>query len=439
MEMIHNLRAPLDVQWELTPWCCYNCQHCYNYWRREISPKRILTPQELQIHSKTAEELLVAGVFHATLTGGEPLGVLEQVFPLLQNLHSHKVYLTMNTNLALFDRDKAHLLRQLGIHSLLTSVISGDEHLNDELAQNHGAYKHTIRGIELALAEGFRVSVNMVVSAKNVHTVYQTGKLAHDLGVTTFAGTKVSKPSNCSKFGDFLLSIEQTQQILENLLRIRSDFGLRVDSLEPYPASIFTSLEMQQTFGRRQCSAGQTSCAIGVNGEVRPCAHGSNSYGNTTMGLAKAWESMREWSSGELIPRECFNCPSYPKLCNGGCRIESLNAENGISGMDPYCTGVATIPEKGKKKSLLSIVEDTRVVLHEKVRFREETFGYVAYRNSIHWEALDFTLGQLLQSAQERGGINAHDIACAYKVDVDQALDTMRVLLYKGLVVEIQS
>jgi len=68
--MYTQLSAPLDVQWEVTPWCTYNCVHCYNFWRRGIRPKRFLSESQLVVHRATVRELVVNKVFHVTLTGG---------------------------------------------------------------------------------------------------------------------------------------------------------------------------------------------------------------------------------------------------------------------------------------------------------------------------------------------------------------------------------
>ncbi|KKS66876.1 MAG: Radical SAM domain protein [candidate division WWE3 bacterium GW2011_GWB1_42_6] len=175
--MYTRLSAPLDVQWELTPWCTYNCVHCYNYWRRDERPMRVLTEDQLVVRRKTAKELLENKVFHVTLTGGEPLGVIEQVMPELRQLASAGIQMSINTNLALMTTEMGKLLKELGIRSILTSLMSADEILNDEIAQQRGAFRRTIEGIKVAVSMGLRVSVNMVVSQKNFDTIYDTGKL----------------------------------------------------------------------------------------------------------------------------------------------------------------------------------------------------------------------------------------------------------------------
>lgn len=431
---MYTLSAPLDVQWEITPWCCYNCVHCYNYWRRGVPPRRVISTQELSIHRKTAEEIVGQGVFHVTLTGGEPLGVLEQVFPILRFLADSGVHLTMNTNLALFTEKKGELLKELGIQSLLTSLLASEESLNDRIAGRKGAFSSTLRGIKRATQEGFRVSVNMVVSTLNHQVVYETGELAHRYGAVAFAATKVAKPSNAVNFDGYLLSLPQLQTMFTDLLELNLATGMRVDSLEPYPPTCFPDSQTRELFGKRRCSAGRASCTIGSNGEVRPCSHSSSVYGSVLdPGLRGAWSALSDWRNGTYIPEVCLACDSFGRSCNGGCRVEAKNAGSGLGGMDPYCSqGVSRRVER-KRPNLAPCLTVTRVVLSSKVRFRAEPFGYIIYKNSARWQALDRWLGERLQQSQPLG---VAEISEHYGVSEKDALDTLTLLLYKDLVRE---
>ena len=169
--------------------------------RRNL-PKDFITGKNVIIKNK---------IFGVTLTGGEPLAVIEQLLPELQLLNQNGVDLTVNTNLALMTMKMAKLLNSVGIHSVLTSLMSSDPGINDEIAQRKGAYQRTVKGIGLARSLGFTVGVNMVVTQKNIHTVYETGKLAHELGADTFSATKAAKPTNCSDFTEYSITIKQLQ------------------------------------------------------------------------------------------------------------------------------------------------------------------------------------------------------------------------------------
>ncbi|MFH1899418.1 MAG: radical SAM protein [Patescibacteria group bacterium] len=426
------------MQWELTPWCTYNCVHCYNYWRRGKRPKRTLSAKQLEVHNKSAQEIINSKVFHVTLTGGEPLGVLEQLMPELLALKDAGVRISINTNLALMNKRMISLLRQLGIRAILTSLMSADPTLNDNIAQTKGAYRRTVAGIRLAIANGFRVSVNMVISQKNFHTIYETGKLAYELGAQAFCATKVSKPFNCKDFSGYSLLTQQIQQMFRELVRLKRDFGIQVASLEPYPACLFPDDETRAEFGDRHCSAARTSCTLGFDGAIRPCSHAPISYGNAIeIGLLGAWQNMGMWRDGSLIPAACaVECREYPKFCSAGCRIESLNAGTNLSGSDPYCLGSKPVAQRFVAKPEL-FPASAVIRLLSSVRFRKEDFGYIAYRSSANWQAIDSTLHAILKSTLNEKGVTAKQIAQAYNATESDALETMSILITRHIVEQV--
>lgn len=439
--MHKQLSAPLVVQWEVTPWCNYNCAHCYNYWRASTKCKRVLTANQLLDQEKIARELVSNKVFHVTLTGGEPLGVLEQIFPILQGMVQAGIDISVNTNLGLLNNKVVDLLHKLKVRSILTSLLSADEKVNNTLAQNTGAFRSTTQGIKLAVSAGFPVFVNMVVSQKNLDTVYATGELAYSLGAKAFCATKVSMPANCPDFADFTLSLEQLNQMFGELLRVRDNFGIRIDSLEHYPFCAFSDSRARASFGKRKCSAAKTSCTIGFNGLVRPCSHAPKSYGSILEeGLYLSWVNMAGWRTGELIPNFCkFLCHWYPTTCGAGCRIEAKNYTGGENGFDPYCNTGQTI-EVGdtKKRQSPSLLPDTVVKLSAEVVARQESFGYILYRTTTKWIAVDEILYDALNTTLEGSrGLTAKELAILYSSNVDEALKTLNLLKARHIVVLI--
>lgn len=193
--MFIRLSAPVAVQWELTSWCNHFCIHCYNYWRH--GKKNVFEP-DLEAYDKVSQALVANKVFAATLTGGEPLVALDAAFPYLTRLRDAGIVLSMNTNLTLLTPRKVEQLKELGIRSINTSLMSHDQTTNDYLANAPGAYKRIVAGIKLAIESGFYVNVNMVVSRYNLDHVFATGKYVKSLGAESFSATKVSTPDHAS-------------------------------------------------------------------------------------------------------------------------------------------------------------------------------------------------------------------------------------------------
>lgn len=104
--MFKELSAPVTVQWELTPWCDRECMWCYNYWRAEFVTTPKISEEAIRIHEAAVADLIANRVFHVTVTGGEPLGVITKYYPLLQMLRDKGITISVNTNLSLLDERK---------------------------------------------------------------------------------------------------------------------------------------------------------------------------------------------------------------------------------------------------------------------------------------------------------------------------------------------
>lgn len=436
--MYQTLSAPISVQVELTPWCSQRCVHCYNFWRESdavFAP--VLSTVDIAIQQRIAKELVRHKVFHATLTGGEPLGVIEQLADVLLALKASGVALSLNSNLVLLNEAKIALLKRLGIKSILTSLISADETLHNTLAQNPSSYQKTIAGIRLAVAAGFRVTINTVVTKQNLTGVVATGQLAKELGASVFSATKAAAPANCPDFSEYQISPEDLSQMLLALLEVRHRFGINVDSLEHYPACAFPNEEARRLFGSRNCSAAKTSCTLGFDGVVRPCSHAHLTYGNIEDGLDKSWEAMRIWRTGELVPAVCSQqCGEFPKRCGGGCRIEAAMQTGNLAGSDTFCRQ-STPVAKFTARQLPDVQKDDRLQLRDVVMFREESFGHVAYAGQTNWLPIDQTLYEMLISSRNGGVLMVTSIMERFKTNESVASRTLSQLLASRIVSKI--
>lgn len=432
--MFKTLSAPISLQWELTPWCNHNCIHCYNFWRQNRIPLQ-LAEQAVLMHTRTVEEIVANKVFHVTVTGGEPLAVLSRLKSQVSSLTEAGVDLSLNSNLTLLNSNKVELLRELGFKSILTSLIASDATLNDHLAQTPGAFDKTIAGIKLAIASGFPVAINMVISKPNLQYLDATAKLAKELGAVAFTATKASAPSNCPDFSAYQLDINELQQMFINLLEASKKYDIEVDSLEHYPSCLMPEDDTLTKFGVRKCSAGKTGCTIGFDGLIRPCSHASDTYGYIGDGLATAWQNMGEWRDLSLIPSNCQTCPAYSKICSAGCRVEAKSATGTLSGTDPYCQQQ---PPKAvrKEEHFQSHPLETSFIVSPRVRFRLEEFGGIAYFSSSRWFPVDHKLYQLLQTAhQDQTEISATTVADYLGVDKRLGAQTLRILNLKNIVI----
>lgn len=317
-----KLKSPTSVQWELTPNCNYKCFHCYNYWRTCQNDSGHID------YGIVVDQLIENHVFKVTLTGGEPLLVFSEIKPHIERMLKAGIKVSINTNAALLTQEMAEFFKANSI-GLLISLPCCIPEINDKITTVKGSFDSTVSGIKLAKRNNIAFSVNMVVSKLNKDHVIDTALFLHDeLGLSAINITKASRPINCaSDFDNYALTLEEFRKLLRDLLFIKQEFSMFVDSLTVYPECSCDNAETFNLFTQRKCFAGKTNLAISYNGDVKACARDTISYGNlATKTLQECWDGMDDWRNfdNDSLPSECLNCNSKYS-CQGGCRIDNRN------------------------------------------------------------------------------------------------------------------
>jgi len=377
--MYRTLSGPLNCQLEVTTACNNKCLHCYNYWRASSKTE---VPLTLANGRKIMHMIADAGVHEITFTGGEPLLNFNVLVACLELANESGIKPYLNSNLVTLTKQKAMTLKNLGINSVLTSVMGPNAEVHDAIAQRKGAFKRTLAGIGIAQDAGIRVSANMVVSQMNLNVIKDTAMLVVSLGMKSFNATKVGCPGNCSDFSDMSLTKKQFIQYMTELVAVSKETGLKCGHLEPYPLCTLASVDGASDLESRRCPAGVTTCTISSGGDVRPCSHLDIQYGNLLVeSIIDVWQRMDDWRRTAYVPQFCSSCKMV-SMCGGGCRMESkMHSDGDLSAADPYMTagGVEAAMRIHKMK-----VSQTKPLSEErngnrfrlrKYRIRKESFG----------------------------------------------------------------
>ena len=398
--LFRELIAPISVQIELTTKCSNNCLHCYNYHRQDDDPDIEMSVDDLRTVFKA---LSIAKVFSVVVTGGEPLLLPNLVVEAISLSKKYGIACSINTNLTVLTDDLAKKMKLAGPFSILTSIASNEEAMHDKMMDRAGAFVRTMNGIDILKKHNLSFAVNMVVTRLNAHQVYQTGEFAFNIGACSFFATKASPPLGCSGYLKIQPTHEDVKSSLDALMKINSDFGIKVDYLECYPLCFLKDVTKFEIFSKRKCSAGVSVVSVGPDGQVRPCSHSNRSYGNIfNEDLATIYTRMSEWRTGELLPEKCIKC-EYVTKCTGGCRCEAEYAGS-INGPDPYADDPSKVilPNRDHTSSLnIKINLDTIFSIKKAVRFRKEQFGYTIWLNGFA-AFVDDEAGLLLKEAQKK-------------------------------------
>lgn len=378
-----TLSAPIDVQIEITTACNNNCIHCYNFWRGENPTKNFLEAiLNEEKFSQIIEELARNRVFWVTFTGGEPLLFKKLVLAGIKLANEKGMSTSVNTNLTTITSEDANRLKENGVITILTSLLSFDEKTHDSITQRRGSFKRTVRGIKACLDADLDVWVNMVVLPQNQDYIIETGKFVKELGAKGFSATKAVPCLSCSDFSSMEISRDDFKRSLEDLLRLEKEQNLEIDALTAYPLCALQDAERFERFARRHCVAGITTCTIGSSGEVRPCSHADESYGNIfSEPLSEIWKKMGEWRDGSLLPKKCLEECAYFQSCGGGCRVEA-KYRGDICGMDPLATGPEEVISLPSFEEILPPRDflERKLEISPYIQVREEEFGGIVAR-----------------------------------------------------------
>ena len=379
-----QLSAPISVKWEVLPECNFKCIHCYNYWRDNSQvPDQTASFEELA--DITVDKFIKNNVLSVVITGGEPLIIFERLYPYLLKLKRAGISISLNSNLSLLTDEIADKLANLEIVTALVSLPSGNETINNQIAQNSQAFALTTNGIKKLVSRNISVSVNMVVTKLNLNTIFETGKFVKNLGVRFFNITKAVTPTYCSDFSNYQLSKDEFSIMIRELLRCEQELGLKTNTLEIYPYCYFSEPTTLANLGMRTCTAGIVHCTVDFTGDVRPCSLSSKSYGKI-QDFEKIWNSFKTLSCERTVPPQCQGCV-YETTCRGGCN----NCKRDVSQSCDFSIKPIFSPiEFTHHKS--TIPKESSLIFNPNIIVRDENFGAILYCGIKYWIPVDFDL-----------------------------------------------
>ena len=319
------LHYPPSVDWELTSECNHNCIHCYNYWRKNKHQHSDM--REKEHFSRIVQRIIDAKPVSLQITGGEPLVVWKQAKAAIEELIRARICVSINTNAVLVTEEIADFLGSHQIDAFVSFPCSNPA-IFDEIVNRKGAYERACRGIHLLLDAGVRVSLNMVVTKKNLQYVYDTAKFVkNEFCVEYFSATKASFPKNADEdFKNQMISGKEFNDMLHTLLRVKYELGMRVDSAWVYSLCGFDDEEIRKQFGfNRKCTCGKYSFVVDSGGNIKACGCDNQTFGNILdITFAEAIKKMEFWRNGSLLPGICKGCRWLP-YCGGGCRSDATS------------------------------------------------------------------------------------------------------------------
>ena len=296
-------------------------------------------------------------------------------------------------------------LKDIGLDHVLTSWFSYFPTETDFITKYKGSYQKIVEGIKTTVDAGIRVSANTIVTQHNHETIYKSGKFLNSLGVSQFFAHRVIPPAYDRKDEkkQHSVKIEVAKQSLDELLKLKEEFGMNVGTLINYPLCMIGDLEKYQDFVGRGCPTQQGHrFNINSNGETHGCVMEDKNYGNVyEVGLKAAYANTMKWRNESYLFEGCKGC-HYIDVCQSGCRMDAYSASGKMDGKDPMMPGKEFIvkPFKFKNSSEVKklVTKNVDIYVPKTIRFRKENGFWLM---NIRW-------GNSIEITNEEGEFFTH-------------------------------
>lgn len=331
------LRYPARVQWEVTSECNHDCIHCYNYWRKDKEKasslsKNFSTDYYLNLAQKIIEQKPVI----VTITGGEPLLVFEKIKPAVKRLLAAGIKVTFNTNATLLTAEIIKFFEDNDI-TLFISFPCGVREICDSITNRVNSFDRIISKLDLLKNFKVKYTLNIVVTTLNLPYLKDTVSfLKARYNIKNISITRAAKPANSNEtFDVFLLNKEKLAQLQTISVELCKDFNIHVATSCPYTPCSIISQEVYDLFGEKNiCTAGKTTYAIDIDGNVKACPRDSHMYGNIfNEDFSTIWERIHVWRDETFLPPKCKECNKLSE-CLGGCRVSAYTMTGSMNGID---------------------------------------------------------------------------------------------------------
>ncbi len=372
-KMKSKLKYPSTLQIEVVEDCNHNCFYCYNSWRIDDPSKNKMTVEDAKKLTFILDKEIKP--FGITITGGEPMMNLPAVLEIAKG--NIKRGFSLNSNLTMLDENKLNSLLETNSNFRILASLPHFESEKFKKIVGRETLLKFYENLRRVVDSGINVTINMVTNKLNKESVYEQGKfLYEEFGLTSFAATPALKPS-MRKIGekeDYCLSNEEVAKSLEDLLRLKDDFGIDVRVLEVIPPCSLPE-HLRGKFDN-SCTAGRSTIQIGYNGDVRSCGRSPYSEGNVfNEKFSDIWKRLDSYKLNEYVPDDCKECEEV-YVCLGGCRFEDMQKGDPMNKRDSRMTKPL---EKRVERGTVKEVDLDKEYVIGLSAIRKEERGYTLY------------------------------------------------------------
>lgn len=260
-------RIPINVQFEITQKCNFDCYYCYE--------KNLRSSKEINLEQvkNILDQLEAMGILFVELTGGEPL-VRKEFLEILRYMNQKGFFISIITNGSCLTEEMAKEMANGNVASIRLSLLAGEENVCDKLTNVQGSFQKTIGAAKLLKKYNIPFTLTSVITKENVNLYEEYKQLEEELGIKISYGMNVGTTlTGYDPVKQYELTMEHAK-MLEPFIKTNG----KVDNNAEYI-----------------CGAGKCKFAIDNQGNIIPCAKSRSIIGNI---LEEKFEDI--WNSERL-------------------------------------------------------------------------------------------------------------------------------------------
>ncbi len=296
------LRAPLNVEWEITKACNLRCTHCYtSAGKRE--PGELTKDEALRI----IDHLNKVGISDVTISGGEPL-LRKDLEDIASDLKKREIPFVICTNGILLSMERQLSLKEAGATTFSLSL-NGTTPQTHNYVQGEDTFKTVLERISQLKENGLYVLALYTLMKINVKEALEIPSFLDDIGLDSLCIYPFYPAGRgADHISEFKVGGEELHTVIQELLKDRR---------------VFLGGCMRGTFHLEGPPCARLMCVITSEGKLRPCNFLPFHTEETllrkdvyTLWKLPVFEKVRTWHSH--VKRKCSEC-EYDKTCGGKC------------------------------------------------------------------------------------------------------------------------
>ena len=196
---------------ELTEKCNLNCLHCGS--SCSLSKNNYIVTEVLINTLRQLASDYDPNTVMICLTGGEPL-LHPDFFMIVKEIVSLGFPWGITTNGTLINKDKARMLRELGLESVSISL-DGLKMTHEWLRDVKDCFDKTIQAVRYLNNENIPVQITTVIHKKNFHELEELFELVKSLNVASWRVINIEPIGRAVENDNLILSYNETIKLLE--------------------------------------------------------------------------------------------------------------------------------------------------------------------------------------------------------------------------------